>query len=207
MSNIKLYRHPLSGHSHRVELLLSLLGIDAEIITIDLMTGEQKKPEYLAKNPQGQVPLLDDNGLLISDSNAILVYLAMKYDSTRTWLSADAEQAAKIQQMLTLAAGPVASGPGAARLITLFGAGYDPETTISNSHALLATVESLLEGKQWLAADHATIADIANYAYIARAPEGNVSLANYPNIVSWLERIESLPRFVPMHKSAVGLAA
>jgi glutathione S-transferase len=207
MSNIKLYRHPLSGHSHRVELLLSLLGIDAEIITIDVMTGEQKKPEYLAKNPQGQIPLLDDSGLLISDSNAILVYLAMKYDSGRTWLSADAGQAAKIQQMLTLAAGPVASGPAAARLITLFGAGYDPETTISNSHALLATVESLLEGKQWLAADHATIADIANYAYIARAPEGNVSLANYPNIVSWLGRIEALPRFVPMHKSAVGLAA
>lgn len=207
MSTIKLYRHPLSGHSHRVELMLSLLAVNAEIIDIDLMTGEQKQAGFLSKNPFGQVPLLEHDGRFIADSNAILVYLASKYDTSRTWLPANPEQATTVQQMLSLAAGPIASGPAAARLITLFGAGYDPETTINNAHSILAKIDSVLEGRHWIAGDHATIADIANYAYIAHAPEGNVSLSNYPNIVQWLDRIEALPNFIPMQKSAVGLAA
>lgn len=207
MSTIKLYRHPLSGHSHRVELMLSLLAVNAEIIDIDLMTGEQKQAEFLSKNPFGQVPLLEHDGRFIADSNAILVYLASKYDTSRTWLPADPEQATNVQQMLSLAAGPIASGPAAARLITLFGASYDPETTINNAHSILAKINSVLEERHWIAGDHATIADIANYAYIAHAPEGNVSLSNYPKIVQWLDRIEALPNFIPMQKSAVGLAA
>ena len=207
MSTIKLYRHPLSGHSHRVELMLSMLGINAEIIDIDLMKGEHKQAEFLSKNQFGQVPLLEDNGRFISDSNAILVYLASKFDASGTWLPSEPEKATAVQRMLSLAAGPVASGPAAARLITLFGAGYDAETTINNAHSALATFNTLLQGRNWLACDHVTIADIANYAYIAHAPEGNVSLTEYPHIVKWLARVEALPHFVPMQKSAVGLAA
>ena len=207
MSTIKLYRHPLSGHSHRVELMLSMLGLDAEIIDIDLMKGEHKQAEFLSKNRFGQVPLLEDGGRFIADSNAILVYLAKKYDSSGRLLPAEPENATAVQHMLSLAAGPVASGPAAARLITLFGAGYDVEATINNAHSILQCMNSLLEGRDWLVGEDVTIADIANYAYIAHAPEGNVALTDYPHIVRWLDRIEALPRFVPMQKSTVGLAA
>ena len=207
MSEIKLYRHPLSGHAHRVELLLSLLNIDAEIIDVDLMKGEQKSPEFLKKNPSGQVPALQDGDSYFADSNAILVYLATKYDSARSWLPTSAEEASEVQKYLTTAAGAIAFGPAAARLVTLFGAGLDANTAINTAKNVLGQLNAHLDNREWLATDHATIADVANYAYIAVAPEGNVSLADYPNVNAWLNRIEALPGFVSMHASAVGLAA
>src|SRR5438093_9653292 len=90
---IRLYRHPLSGHSHRVELLMSLLGLPVERIDIDLTTGAHKKPEFLAKNPFGQVPVIEDGDLTLADSNAILVYLATRYGD-ENWLPRDPERAA-----------------------------------------------------------------------------------------------------------------
>ena len=75
---MKLYHFPLSGHAHRAHLFVSLLGLPHELIEVDLASGAHKKPEFLALNPFGQVPVLDDDGTVISDSNAILVYLAKK---------------------------------------------------------------------------------------------------------------------------------
>jgi len=207
MPNITLYRHPLSGHAHRAQLLLSLLGIQAELVDVDLMAGEQKGADFLKKNPLGQVPVLEDGDATVSDSNAILVYLARKYDPTRRWLPVDPALNAQVQKYLSVAAGPVANGPASARLITLFGADLSAEKTAATAHNFFTVLDTALKTKDWLVAGHATIADIANYAYIAHAPEGNVSLENYPNIRNWLSRIESLDGFVPMQKSAVGLAA
>lgn len=80
---IKLYNFPLSGHAHRVELMLSLLELPTELLFVDLANGAHKRPEFLAINPFGQVPVIDDGGTVISDSNAILVYLAKKYGNGR----------------------------------------------------------------------------------------------------------------------------
>lgn len=93
---IKLYRHALSGHSHRVELMLSLLGLDFELVDVDLAGGAHKTPEFLAKNPLGKVPAIDDDGVVVWDSNAILVYLAGKYGDEQ-WLPGDPARAAAIQ--------------------------------------------------------------------------------------------------------------
>lgn len=206
MSNtIKLYRHPLSGHAHRVELMLSLLKLPTELVFVDLAKGAHKQPSYLAINPFGQVPVIDDNGQILTDSNAILVYLAKKYDTTGRWLPNDPVTAAQIQRWLSVAAGQIASGPATARLITVFGAPYDAESIISRSHALLQVIEKELTGHKFLVGSHATIADVACYTYIAHAPEGNVSLAEYPNVKAWLASIEALPGFVPMQRTAVGL--
>lgn len=207
MSTIKLYRYPLSGHSHRVENFLSILGLDAEIITVDLGNGDHKKPDFLKKNIFGAVPVLEDGPVTISDSNAILVYLASKYDTKRNWLPLGNEESANVQRFLSIAAGEIAYGPASARLVTVFGAGLDHENAINNSHALLKTLETHLQDRQWLAGDHATIADIADYTYIAHAPEGNVSLTAYPNVRTWLKRVEALPGFIPMQATNVGLAA
>lgn len=206
MSNaIKLFRHPLSGHAHRVELLLSLLNVPTELVFVDLAKGAHKQAEFLAINPFGQVPAIDDNGTVLSDSNAILVYLAKKYDTSGRWLPAEPVAAAKVQRWLSVAAGQIASGPATARLITVFGAPYDAESTIARSHALLQVVEKELTNSPFLAGSTATLADVAGYTYIAHAPEGNVSLADYPQVRAWLARIEALPGFVPMQRTAVGL--
>lgn len=202
---IRLFLHPLSGHAHRVELFLSLLGLPVERVAVDLAKGEHKAPEFLRMNRFGQIPVIDDNGTLLSDSNAILVYLAKKYDRSGRWLPDEPLAAAQVQRWLSVAAGPLASGPATARLITVFGAPYEPEPTIARAHALLQVIEQELAERPFLAGDQATLADIACYSYIAHAPEGNVSLADYPAIRAWLARIEALPGFVAMPRSAAGL--
>ena len=106
---IKLYRHPLSGHAHRVELMLSLLGVPTELVFVDLMKGAHKTPEFLALNRFGQVPVIDDNGIVLADSNAILVYLAGKYGNGQ-WLPSDPLAQAKVQRWLSVASGELARG-------------------------------------------------------------------------------------------------
>ena len=204
---LKLYRHALSGHSHRAQLALSLLALPYELIDVDLKAGEHKKPEYLALHPFGQVPVLVDGDTTVFDSNAILVYLATKYDADRRWLPQGPKSQADVQAWLSVAAGQIAFGPGAARLINVFGAKYNAEDVIARSHALLKVMEAQLGARAFLAGGAATVADIAGYSYISAAPEGNVDLTPYPAVRAWLARIEALPGFVPFTKTAVGLAA
>lgn len=203
---IKLYRHPLSGHSHRVQLLLSLLGLPTELIDVDLRAGAHKQPQFLALNAFAQVPVIDDGGTIVADANAILVYLARKYGG-ETWLPGDPVGAAAVQRWLSVAAGQIAFGPAAARLITVFGARFDAADVIGRAHALLKVMDGELRERSFLAGDRPSIADIACYTYIAHAPEGNVSLAEYAQVRAWLARIEALPGFVAMQATPVGLAA
>lgn len=203
--SLTLYRFPLSGHAHRAELFLSLLGLPAQLVDVDLRQGAHKRPEFLELNPFGQVPVLRDGEAVIADSTAILVYLARQY--APDWLPSDPLEAAQVQRWLSAASGPIAAGPARARLITVFGARYNAEETIAQAHALLRVVESELGDRAWLVGERASIADIAAYTYIAHAPEGNVDLSPYPALRAWLQRIEALPGFVPMQPSAAGLRA
>ena len=98
MDPIVLYRNPLSGHAHRVELYCSLLKLPVRLVDVNLRGGEQKKPEFLRKNPFGQVPVIEDGDVTIADSNAILVYLAGRYDKTGAWYPRDPVAAARVQQ-------------------------------------------------------------------------------------------------------------
>ncbi|MBF6040752.1 MULTISPECIES: glutathione S-transferase family protein [Pseudomonas] len=204
MQAIKLYNFPRSGHAHRVELMLSLLQLPTELVFVDLAKGAHKQPDYLAINPMGQVPAIDDQGVVLGDSNAILVYLAQKYGNGR-WLPTDPVGAAKVQRWLSIAAGPIAFGVARARLITVFGASYNAEEVIANSHALLKIIDQELSATPYLTGSEPTIADVSAYSYIAHAPEGNVSLDDYPHIRAWLARIEALPGFVGMPRTVAGL--
>ena len=203
---MKLHYHPLSGHAHRVRLFLSLLGIAHELVPVDLMAGAHKQPAFLQMNRFGQVPVLDDGGVIVSDSNAILVYLAKK-QRRADWLPETPEGAAAVQRWLSVAAGQIAFGPAAARLVTLFGATFNAEEVIARAHAILNVIDAELAGRSWIAAPQPTIADVALYSYIARAPEGNVDLSAYRNVTAWLGRVEALPGFVAFQASPVGLAA
>jgi glutathione S-transferase len=140
----------------------------------------------------------------LADSNGILTYLAAKYGDGQ-WLPSDPEAQASVQRWLSVAAGQINSGPARARLITVFGAGYNAEEAISNAHGLLKVMEHELGQSQFLAGEKPTIADVAAYTYVSHAPEGNVALTDYPNVRAWLGRIEALPRFVGMQRTATGL--
>ncbi|MGD9479413.1 glutathione S-transferase family protein [Shinella sp. G-2] len=203
---MKLYNFPLSGHAHRALLFLSLLGVKADIVDVDLANGAHKKPDFLKLNPLGQVPVLDDDGVIVADSNAILVYLATKL-GRNDWLPNDLQSVASIQKWLSVAAGEIAYGPAAARLITIFSADFRAEEVIARAHHVLGLVNAELERHRFIVGDRPTIADIALYSYIVSAPEGNVDLTRHPEVRHWLARIEALPGFVPFPKTAIGLAA
>jgi glutathione S-transferase len=203
---MKLHYFPLSGHSHRAHLFLSLLGAPHELVEVNLAAGEHKTPSFLKLNHFGQVPVLEDGGNVVQDSNAIMVYVAKKLGRT-DWLPESPLEAAAVQRWLSVAAGPIAYGPAAARLITVFGSPFNAEEVIGRAHVILQATEQSLEGRSWIAADQPTIADVSLYSYVAGAPEGNVNLSAYPNVLAWLARIESLPGFVPFQQTRVGLRA
>ncbi len=195
---IRLYRHPISGHSHRVELGLSLLGLPYELSHVDLLKGAHKQPEFLAKNIFGQVPVIEDGDVTLADSSAILGYLGERYDEVGRFWPRTAQGKAAVQRWFSIAAGPLAAGPAAARAVRLLGAKLDYERAVTVAKQLFSTLEIELGERSYLVGATPTFADVALYAYVARAPEGDISLEPYPALRAWLGRIEALPGFVPM---------
>ncbi len=198
---IRLHGFPLSGHCHRVQLFLSLLGLSAEMVTVDLPGGAHKTPGFLARNPFGQVPVIEDGDFTLADSNAILVYLASRYDPGGRWYPRDPVLAAEVQRWLSVAAGPLAAGPARARLAAVFGLDIDAAQARTASGQLFAVLDAHLADRDFLVSDGPTIADLALYTYTAHAPEGGVALDPYPHIRGWLARIEALPGYVAMKRS------
>ncbi|CCO50174.1 Glutathione transferase [Vibrio nigripulchritudo SOn1] len=202
---LKLYWHPISGHAHRAHMLLSMLDLEFKLILIDLIAGEQKTPDFLALNPFGQIPVLVDGDIIISDSNAILVYLATAYDKEQRWLPDSPLLRAHIEQFLSLAANRLAGSISKLRAANLFNRPIDTKPLMEEAHKLLKQLQSHQSGRLWMVGTEPTIADLALYSYIKVAPEGGVSLTDYPALEVWLKRVESLPGFVAMSLSNVGL--
>ena len=203
---LRLHRFALSGHAHRAELMLSLLGLPFERIDVDLANKAHKSAAFLAINRFGQVPVLQDGDVTLADSNAILMYLSMKYGGD-TWLPRDPLGAARVQRWLSVAAGLLAFGPAAARLAVLFKAPLNQAEAVARAHALFAVIEAELGAMPFITGDAPTIADVALYSYTAHAPEGGISLDAYPRLRAWLKRIEELPGFVPMQASPLPATA
>lgn len=204
-----LYGVELSGHTHRVVLLLEMLGLSYRLIPAPAQL--RQSPEFLRLNPLGQIPVLLDGSVVVPDSNAILVYLARRYGADTQWLPTDAVTASRVQRWLSIAAGEVRYGPATARAKVLWNAPGDRDGAIEIGGRLLRFMEAHL-GEQaqvsdrvFIAAEHPTIADLSCYSYIAHAPEGGISLAPYPLVRDWLSRVERLPGFKPMTASPVAI--
>ncbi len=196
---MRLYGHPISGNTHRVELFLSVLGVDYEYVRVDLREGQHKTPVFRQLNPLAQVPVLEDDGLILRDSTAILVYLARKFDAGNRWLPADPVGQARVQQWLSTAVNEIQAGPFVLRLVKLTGAALDYESARRTTERLFDDLfEPHLARRRWLAGKQATIADLACYGYVAGVIEGDFSLDPYPAIRGWLGRVEAIDGFVPM---------
>ena len=203
---IRLHRHPLSGHSHRALLMLSLLDLPFETVEVDIFAGAQARPDFLAMNPFAQVPVIQDGDATIADSNAILTWLALRYDDSRRWLPADPLKAAQVQRWLSVAAGELFNGPAMARINALFRRTHDPRCG-AIGQALFERMEAHLATRRFLADEVPTIADVAMYSYTSHAPEGGVMLDALPNLQAWLARIEALPGFVGMQRHPAATVA
>lgn len=201
---ITLYSHPESGNSYKARLLLSFLEVPHRIIDIDLMTDEQHQPAYLAINPRGEVPALRDGDLTLRDSAAILVYLAATYGPD-PWYPSRPRAMAEIAEWLAFAASWVQFGVFTARALLSFGIpanGLPPDFPASLDEARIRGRRSLeildahLRRQAWLTGEKPTIADIANFPYVALAPMGDIALSPYPAVEAWIVRFKSLPRFM-----------
>ncbi len=196
-----LHGTALSGHVHRVILLLRMLDLPYRLE--EASAPIRDTPAFRALNPLGQIPVLQDGDLVLADSNAILVYLARRYDAGGRWLPTEPVAEARVQRFLSLAAGELAFGPALARAVTLWGMPGDAERARVVAARLLTFLEGHLADRRFLAAEAPTIADLACYGYVARSPEGRISLEPYLAVRAWLARVEALDGFVPIPSSPI----
>ncbi|MGZ8157079.1 MAG: glutathione S-transferase family protein [Burkholderiales bacterium] len=198
---MKLYYMPISGNAYKVRILLSLLNVPYEKVAIDGKSQQHKSPQFRKLNPRGEVPVLEDDGLVLWDSSACLVYLARKYGGDR-WLPSDPGQMAQVIQWVALAGNEIQFGLQYARRGVL----QDRWTagTLEQGHAMgrvaLDALESRLKDNEWLALGRPTIADVACFPYIETAPEAKLSLDTWPNVIAWLERCKALPGWARREK-------
>lgn len=198
---LQLYRTPVSGHCHRVELMLSLLGLPYALIEVDLQRGEHRSPQHLALNPLGQVPVLVDAGQVISDSNGILIYLVQRYAPGSAWMPQDALGQARLQSWFSLAAGMLAPGIAGPRYAALSGRppSADHEAARATGTRLLDHMEAELLGRVWLLdGEQPSLADIAMVSYVSQAHIAGLPLTAYPRIAGWVARLQALPGYVPL---------
>ncbi|HLI14182.1 MAG TPA: glutathione S-transferase [Alphaproteobacteria bacterium] len=200
--DITLHGTPLSGHTHRVELLLLMLGLPYRLVPAP---AEVRRSEAFRRrlNPLGQIPVLEDGELVLADSNAILVYLAKRYAPGGPWLPEEPVAASRVQRWLSIAAGEVMYGPATARMVAQWGMEGDPARAAVIAERFLRFMEAHLAERRYLAAEYPTIADLACYSYVAHAPEGGIALDPYPAVQAWLRRIEALPKFKAMPASPI----
>lgn len=200
---MKLYDLELSGNCYKVRLFAALAGIPLEVVPVDFVGGAHKRAPYIELNPWGELPILEDGEVVLRDSQAILVYLALRY-APSAWLPREPHLQAEVQQWLSTAANEIQNGPGAARLVDKFGYAIDKADTLRRSDRILPLLDGHLGRHDWLAAGRPTIADCAVFPYVALAPEGGVALAPYPWVTAWIDRVRALPGFLPMPGIAAG---
>jgi glutathione S-transferase len=196
---IKLYGHEISGNSYKVRLMLSLLDLQYQWVKVDLLKGEHRSAAYLAINSFGQVPTLIDKETIITDAQAILVYLAAHYGDG-DWLPREPLNLSRVVRWLSITAGELRQGLEDARLYHLFGAGTNINIDRANQKStfILGQLEQHLAQRHWLEMSKPTIADIAVFPYVTLSKDANISLDAYPALLAWIDRVKNLSGYVPM---------
>ena len=194
----KLYDFLPSGNGYKVRLLLTQLQISFELIELNIINGETRTPEFLAKNPNGKIPLLKiASDKFLSESNAILYYLSQE----TKYFPQDKYRQAQVMQWLFFeqySHEPNIATPRywISELKQADKYREQIEQKRKLGYAALNVMEQHLKDLDFLVADKYTIADIALYAYTHVAEEGGFDLTKFPAILAWFERIKSQPRHI-----------
>lgn len=194
---IKLYDLERSGNCYKARLMLSLLGQRYERVSVDISKGEQKLPEFLSINPLGSVPVVEDNGVVVRDSAAILVYLGSKYGKGK-WYPDTPKAMAKIQQWLAVSSNEIFHGLALTRAMKLALRPGDPTANEAVGKRVMGLLEARLKDHKWLATAEASVADIACYPYAAMMAHVDFPLGPFPSVQAWFKRIEALEGYTPI---------
>jgi len=197
----RLYDYLPSGNGYKVRLVLRQLGLPYELVELDIKRGETRTPEFLAKNPNGRIPLLEIPGQgFLAESHAIIGYLA----EGSSLVPADRLERARMWQWLCFEQYNLEPNIGTARFwiasLKKSEAELGEKLTEKrrNGQAALAVLEQGLAGREFLVGGRYSLADIALYAYTHVAPEGGFDLAPYPAIRAWCDRVAARPGHVPI---------
>ena len=204
---LRLYDNHLSGNGYKPRLLLACLGMTYERIELDILKGETRTSEFLAKNPNGRIPVLElDDGTCISESNAIIFFLS---DGSSFLPS---ERLARAQTLQWMFFEQYSHEPCIA--VSRHWIQHSEMTAEQSAQlpakqeggrAALAVMENHLDKSAWFGGDAPSIADIALYAYTHVADEGGFNLASYPAVGAWLDRVAKHPNHIPMNPAPVGV--
>lgn len=203
MSAITLYNYELDDSCYRVRLMLSMLGLAYETYAVDMVPGnEQKSPPMLALNPRGTLPILTEDGLVLSGTEAILAYLARRHDPDGTWLPQDPAAFGQVMQWLTFSAGALETA-SEARKVALFGLPGNFETLKAQSRAFFRIMDDHMAlrgicGKGWFVGDSRTIADLTLLPIFALSRDFGIDHDEFPALRLWLRRFRTLPGFKTM---------
>jgi glutathione S-transferase len=196
---MRLYFHPLSGNSRRVLLVAAHLDVPLERIVVDLPRGEQRSAPHLSRNPNGRVPVLDDDGFVLWESRAIMQYLCEKTPG-QTLLPTDPRGRAEVSRWLFWCAAHMA--PANTILVfenfvkPLTGRGPADPAEVARGEALVAqfapVLDAHLSGRTWVAEDRVTLADYSLASSFALAGPARLPIADHANLRAWLGRVQEL---------------
>ncbi|MEN9201971.1 MAG: glutathione S-transferase family protein [Thermostichus sp. DG_1_6_bins_120] len=196
---LRLYGIPISGNCYKVELLLKQLGIPYEAVLVNSREGENRRPEYLAKNPLGQIPALElEDGTVLAESAAILVYLA---ENTPMYGQTQLERA-EILKWLFFEQTRIARYIATTRFWLRAGQAEANASLIKQNLQLgteaLRIMDHCLAGKTFFVGERYTIADLALFTYTHVAEQGGFDLKPFPNLQAWCQRVKQTDRFFPL---------
>ena len=197
---MKIYGDILSGNCYKLKLLCSLLSIHHEWISIDIMAGETRSDEFLALNPNGQIPVcVTDDADLLTESNAILYFLSQ---GSEYWPD-DRLAQTRVLEWQFFEQYTHEPSIAVARFIKLYQGmpehrRNEYEQKVKSGYRALKLMETHLQEHEYLVDEACSIADLSLYAYTHVADEGGFDLGGFPSIIAWLRRIEALPGYTGM---------
>lgn len=200
---LRLHDYALSGSCYKVRLLLGFLGLDYTRVQVDFYPARaHKSADFLDLNPLGQIPVLEDDGLVLRDAQAILCHLANAYDTSGQWLPREVDRFGPVMMWLMFAGGELMAA-SAARLHDALGYDLDIAAARANAHAAFRILDDHLTlrgiaGGRWIVGDTPTVADIACFPYVALAGDGGIGHEAYPALRNWMRDFRRLPGFHAM---------
>lgn len=205
MTNFTLYDYVLSGNCYKIRLMAALLGVEYQTVAVNFYPGYEHRSEpMLALNPAGTLPVMVAGEQVLTETTAMLGWLALNHDPSGQWFpAADPVLGPQVQQWLAFS-GRLTDSAGLARLHAILNWPVDGAEARRSAVKVLRELELLLTDRvldgcaPWLVGDHPTIADIACFPYAALSPDAGLEHDGYPAIRNWLYAVRSLPGFVTM---------